>query len=717
MQRRILSAILLLSLFLSPAGAAFAAPDAPQAVLDACASVVRVEVDATDGYVYTGSGFIVQNGADGTLIVTNAHVVEDAATVSVWRDREALQSAEVAALDTQVDLAVLHVAEPLEGPALPLSLEVERGMAVYAIGYPGAADGLSVQEAHAREDATITDGLISAIRQAQAVSYGPEIPLLQTNAALNPGNSGGPLLNEAGAVVGVNTYGVTDAQGVFGAIATEQLLETLSLFGYAIEPVPGARAGAGALVFLLPAAVLLAAGACLAVLLTRRRRRAARADAAQAQAAPLPADEAEPQAAPLLVDEAEAQAAPLLVDEAQTQAAPIAPDAPETPITPAAPAGGKRRRWRWAVAGTAAGLLLLAGLALGHVLVNHQRARTAMREMDFSAAQAAMERTLVGETLFRQDCSYIDAGLLLDARRYDEAIAAFEALGTFEGAEGCIREANYRKAARLADQQRYDEAVALYESLADYRDSVNRALNTRLRKANYFAEQQDYRTAIDLYDALLDTSRANEAEKLRAQAFYNWAYDLLRGGQYLSAYEKAQEAEGEFDMQEFYFQLQPLLYEEMVDRYQTRAWNDVLTRCEILDGYQYSDWYFALATIHQSGAASPLAVERYLLPYVGYEDVNELLMLNYDIAISFLAGSWLCYSGEGLQFDLEGNFGWALPANDFGDYWDIDHGTLYFADSVTGDKCPVFEITILSNQSIRVYSHLARKSYTLYRVS
>ena len=116
MQRRILSAILLLSLFLSPAGAAFAAPDAPQAVLDACASVVRVEVDATDGYVYTGSGFIVQNGADGTLIVTNAHVVEDAATVSVWRDREALQSAEVAALDTQVDLAVLHVAEPLEGP-------------------------------------------------------------------------------------------------------------------------------------------------------------------------------------------------------------------------------------------------------------------------------------------------------------------------------------------------------------------------------------------------------------------------------------------------------------------------------------------------------------------------------------------------------------------------------------------------------------------------
>lgn len=705
MQRRILSAILLLSLFLSPAGAAFAAPDAPQAVLDACASVVRVEVDATDGYVYTGSGFIVQNGADGTLIVTNAHVVEDAATVSVWRDREALQSAEVAALDTQVDLAVLHVAEPLEGPALPLSLEVERGMAVYAIGYPGAADGLSVQEAHAREDATITDGLISAIRQAQAVSYGPEIPLLQTNAALNPGNSGGPLLSEAGAVVGVNTYGVTDAQGVFGAIATEQLLETLSLFGYAIEPVPGARAGARALVFLLPAAVLLAAGACLAVLLTHRRRRAARADAAQAQAAPLPADEAEP------------QAAPLPADEAQTQAAPIAPDAPEAPITPAAPAGGKRRRWRWAVAGTAAGLLLLAGLALGHVLVNHQRARTAMREMDFSAAQAAMERTLVGETLFRQDCSYIDAGLLLDARRYDEAIAAFEALGTFEGAEGCIREANYRKAARLADQQRYDEAVALYESLADYRDSVNRALNTRLRKANYCAEQQDYRTAIDLYDALLDTSRANEAEKLRAQAFYNWAYDLLRGGQYLSAYEKAQEAEGEFDMQEFYFQLQPLLYEEMVDRYQTRAWNDVLTRCEILDGYQYSDWYFALATIHQSGAASPLAVERYLLPYVGYEDVNELLMLNYDIAISFLAGSWLCYSGEGLQFDLEGNLGWALPANDFGDYWDIDHGTLYFADSVTGDKCPVFEITILSNQSIRVYSHLARKSYTLYRVS
>lgn len=56
------------------------------------------------------------------------------------------------------------------------------------------------------------------------VDYGPNIRVLQINADINPGNSGGPLLNRYGQVLGTNTYGVLDAQGIMGAISVSELI-------------------------------------------------------------------------------------------------------------------------------------------------------------------------------------------------------------------------------------------------------------------------------------------------------------------------------------------------------------------------------------------------------------------------------------------------------------------------------------------------------------
>lgn len=845
MKKRLLPLLLALLLCLAPALAARAAGDVPAAVLAACASVVRVEVEAMDGYVYTGSGFIVQNGAEGTVIVTNAHVVEDAVTASIWRTAEELQTAEVVAMDEQVDLAVLHVAEPLDAPALPLSLSAARGMAVYAIGYPGAADGLSVKEAHAREDATITDGLISAVRQVQAVSYGPEVPLLQTNAAINPGNSGGPLLNAAGHVIGVNTYRISDAQGVGGAIAAKQLVDTLSQFGYPIDPV-SETAGGTPLLWIALAVALLAAGAVLAVLLVRRKKRAQAAQAASAApaAAPRPillagrmlrlpenlsagdivsalmpvalelrdlhrdgrlflrlspytvlvtpdgctlspdaeapftlADFTAPE---LLMGEpgdmrADVYAFSALLD-ALLRGADCAPDerltaaismgmarsaADRCPsmqelifllspfntgdaralcfvpsagaqddspsqsrdLLPAAqadaplpaPVGGRRRRRLVAIC-VPLGVLVIAGLAFGHVQANYYRAYTAMREMDFRTAQAAMDRTLVGGLLFPEDCRYIAAGLLMDDRRYDEAITAFSAMGSFECAGTCVLEANYRKAAMLADQRRYDDAVALYESLGDYRDSTDRALNTRFRKASYCLQNEDYRTAAALFDQLILSDRADDARKMRAQVYYYWAYDLLYGGHYMSAYDKAQEAVAYYDMSEFTDMLQPLLYQEMIDRYRTDCWSDVVSRCEALDGYEFSHWYCALAEIHTSGYASETVVREYLIPYIGYEDVDELLMLNFDTSWPFLLGEWVARNGEELVFSEDG-LSWSVPASSYGDFWDLENGCLYFVSEKKQDRRPAYDIYVVSEDCIRVYAYKNLKTYTLYRVS
>ena len=78
-------------------------------------------------------------------------------------------------------------------------------------------------EAHLISEATITNGIIGSVHSMKNVDYGPPVKMLQINADINSGNSGGPLLNRNGDVVGINTYGVLDTQGIFGAIAASEL--------------------------------------------------------------------------------------------------------------------------------------------------------------------------------------------------------------------------------------------------------------------------------------------------------------------------------------------------------------------------------------------------------------------------------------------------------------------------------------------------------------
>jgi putative serine protease PepD len=140
----------------------------------------------------TGSGFVVSS--DG-LIVTNAHVVEGAGEVAVKVGTDGDQlPAEVVGIDPSRDLALLDV-DGSDLPALQLgdSDQVEVGDATYAIGNPYGLDH------------TLTTGIVSALdRQLQAPDGATIDGAIQTDAALNPGNSGGPLLDASGKVIGVN---------------------------------------------------------------------------------------------------------------------------------------------------------------------------------------------------------------------------------------------------------------------------------------------------------------------------------------------------------------------------------------------------------------------------------------------------------------------------------------------------------------------------------
>ncbi len=138
-----------------------------------------------------GSGFILSREG---LILTNNHVIDNAQRVQVTLSDKHNYKATVIGVDHQHDLALLKIDAPNLVPAtLSDSAGLMVGQRVYAIGNPFGLSG------------TMTRGIISAIRSIGGSGGEPIADAIQTDAAVNPGNSGGPLLNSRGEVIGITT--------------------------------------------------------------------------------------------------------------------------------------------------------------------------------------------------------------------------------------------------------------------------------------------------------------------------------------------------------------------------------------------------------------------------------------------------------------------------------------------------------------------------------
>ena len=161
-------------------------------------AVVRVETSSG-----TGSGFFVTPDT----LMTNVHVVSGFSSVTIRRSNGATESARVAAMASDFDVALLKIPDPAADQAtIPLGFgnAVRVGEEVVAIG---SALGMLQN--------TVTRGIVSGVRQVGAAT------LVQTDAALNPGNSGGPLLDRSGRAIGINTAGFRGAQGLNFAVSIE----------------------------------------------------------------------------------------------------------------------------------------------------------------------------------------------------------------------------------------------------------------------------------------------------------------------------------------------------------------------------------------------------------------------------------------------------------------------------------------------------------------
>ena len=148
-----------------------------------------------------GSGFIIDKTG---YIVTNNHVVEDADQISVILEDDTVLEAKVVGRDDKVDIALLKVEPKTPLPTVPWgnSDSARVGDWVMAIGNPFGLSG------------TVTAGIISA--RARNIQAGNYDDFIQTDAAINRGNSGGPLFNMAGQVIGVNTAIFSPSGGSVG---------------------------------------------------------------------------------------------------------------------------------------------------------------------------------------------------------------------------------------------------------------------------------------------------------------------------------------------------------------------------------------------------------------------------------------------------------------------------------------------------------------------
>ena len=805
----------------------------PQTVLDASSSVVYIEVESVTT-VTSGSGFIIENGSAGTFIATNYHVIEDNPTdVSVWIDEDRTISATVVAGSEQHDLAIIKLAYPLVGTALHFSTAAKQGDAIYAIGFPTAADYLSSTTAHSSNDATITEGIISSVRRMQVKEYGPEVKILQISAPINSGNSGGPLLNSAGEVVGITTFAVEDSQGIYGAIDCSGLIEILQTAGMETEHQRGT------LWYLwLGFGILAAVGFIVLIFYLKRKKRKKPKykfgvkneitldSYVEKIGYPLDTESIVTLIMPVALElkdrhnqaEVYLQLAPnhIVIDQNGSHIRKLASDgsfqqtrfaAPEqlqgkysgiksdiyslcavmkylytyssdtsemqfeknnTKDLSKAPAleievkeklfleiiaKGMQEEPEMRYASMQELIFALSSFNLGareaflpksavatsdkpkrkkslligfalllcviiYFTVNLVSAVINARNQSFTNAKQSINNMIVSSNLFPRLSTYVGAGFEMESQNYDNAITAFASLGEYGEAQELVTESQYRKAALLADNCEFDAALKTYKDIWGYKDVENCYDKTLYRQADYYLqEENDFWTAIKIFNELLKKEYPN-AKDMILKSYYLWGCKLLEES-YVDAYKKFELAEGYEDTRSILDDLQVVIYGEAIDKYRQGDYLTALGDFKTIAPYDCADDYIMLCDIHlYPSSVSEFTILNEVVPLIGFEDADQLLVSSWSVARFFLQGKWKSGSNF-LKFSKksDGSYesSYNIPWFNWGDTFNIENGYYILEEKDSTESRQMYKITVLSQDCISLYAYKNNRIYELYR--
>jgi len=168
-------------------------------------SVVTIKTDVSQG-----TGFIIEENG---YIVTNYHVIENAKSAAIFTYDGETHQVKLLGFNLDLDIALLKISGNFDALELADSEDIQLGEKVIAIGNP-----LGLQF-------SVSEGIISNINQA-----GPNgiKAYIQTDAALNPGNSGGPLIDKQGEVVGINNFKISGSEGIGFALESNYIKDIVN---------------------------------------------------------------------------------------------------------------------------------------------------------------------------------------------------------------------------------------------------------------------------------------------------------------------------------------------------------------------------------------------------------------------------------------------------------------------------------------------------------
>lgn len=235
-----------------------------------------------DGHMnyWRGTGFFVgKTGENPQYIVTNCHVVEEfilagkalgGGELHVRFDKDDEAEAYLVDYDAEKDVAVLRLADATDKRVslqMRAPSEDSLGSEAYAVGYPAAADlTVTAVNSFSQKDATVTTGSISRF----LTESGTGRKLIQTDASLGGGNSGGPLIDGAGAVIGINTAGSKLDSNLFYAVSVSEVLPLLDKNSIPYTLAAQAKTGSRTALYIGVGAAAVAAVIIAAVALKKK---------------------------------------------------------------------------------------------------------------------------------------------------------------------------------------------------------------------------------------------------------------------------------------------------------------------------------------------------------------------------------------------------------------------------------------------------------------
>lgn len=437
----------------------------------------------------------------------------------------------------------------------------------------------------------MTDGIVSAVRQSRAEGL-QTTWAIQTNAPISPGNSGGPLVDAGGRLVGINTFIMLKGQNVNGSIHVRELLTVLQQ-----NDIPYRKAAPGfAGVLLVVLAVAAALGVCAALLLRLRRRGAASGKPMREKAVPLPvflagggrmdrlrATRAVRELAQRLASMPEVSRALHPENILVRSGTPGAGYAPSAVCTPQAPRR-KKRGWKIALA-VGLPLVLLGGGFLGYSLYAWNEIETAQAYEQYTQAYEWYERAPWLWELDEQRGQYTAAWVLVERRELSEAAQAFRELGDYADSGELAEKCNtYIRAQTVGSPF---TKYKLYNNLGGFLDS----------------SRQAQAQIPEIYDTALEHYGEN-----RFSAAMEWLEIIPDYENYEDAFVYVEACKAHTVLSENYYKM-------------TREVQNALEMLEWSD--QYID-------------VEPICMDRYLIDY-------------------FLDGTWVAVDGDVFEYAMENN--------------------------------------------------------------